>query len=292
MTRVRVLPLAIAGLSLLLVLKATGLVLQGHYALATETVPPERLVAPATYRPVAAAGNALRMAGLDDADIITGSTPSPSDAAKPDAAAPSDAAPTSGRDAAADAAAAPAGEQHDGSTTSTTNPPSAEAMRPAATKIIPGSNPATAGEEALLKRLQGRRQQLDDRSNQLDMRENLISAAEKRLEARISELKATEARLQDLQKARQAKEDGAWKELVTMYESMRAKDAAKIFDGLDINVLYEVVRRMDPRKASDVIGKMQPKSAERLTVALATRDPDTASGPPAVLPKIQNRSTQ
>lgn len=292
MTRVRVLPLAIAGLSLLLVLKATGLVLQGHYALATETVPSEKLVAPPTYRPVAAAGNALRTAGLDDADIITGSTPSSSDTAKPDAAAPSDhAAPASGRDAAA-AAAVPAGEQHDGSTTSTTNPPPAEAMRPAATKIIPGSNPATAGEEALLKRLQGRRQQLDDRSNQLDMRENLISAAEKRLEARISELKATEARLQNLQKARQAKEDGAWKELVTMYESMRAKDAAKIFDGLDINVLYEVVRRMDPRKASDVIGKMQPKSAERLTVALATRDPDTAGGPPAVLPKIQNRPAQ
>lgn len=291
MTRVRVLPLAIAGLSLLLVLKATGLVLQGHYALATETVPPEKLVAPPTYRPVAAAGNALRTAGLDDADIITGSTPSPSDAAKADAASSDHAAPASGRDA-ADAAAAPAGEQHDGSTTSSANAPPAEAMRPAATKIIPGSNPATAGEEALLKRLQGRRQQLDDRSNQLDMRENLISAAEKRLEARISELKATEARLQNLQKARQAKEDGAWKELVTMYESMRAKDAAKIFDGLDINVLYEVVRRMDPRKASDVIGKMQPKSAERLTVALATRDPDTAGGPPAVLPKIQNRPAQ
>jgi flagellar motility protein MotE (MotC chaperone) len=124
------------------------------------------------------------------------------------------------------------------------------------------------------------------------MRENLISAAEKRLESRIGELKATEARLQDLQKARQAKEDGAWKELVTMYESMRAKDAAKIFDGLDINVLYEVVRRMDPRKASDVIGKMQPKSAERLTVALATRSPDAVTAPPTVLPKIQNRPAQ
>ena len=291
MTRIRVLPLAIAGLTLLFALKATGLVLQGHYALATEEVPPEKLVAPATYRPVAAA--------LDDDDIITGSTPSANDASKADAAAspaqssadqPSSdhAAPVSGRDAAASDS-----EQHDGSTTATGNAaPPPPTIRPAATRIVPGSDPASAGEEALLKRLQGRRQQLDARSNQLDMRENLISAAEKRLESRIGELKATETRLQDLQKARQAKEDGAWKELVTMYESMRAKDAAKIFDGLDINVLYEVVRRMDPRKASDVIGKMQPKSAERLTVALATRNPDAVTDPPAVLPKIQNRSTQ
>ena len=54
---------------------------------------------------------------------------------------------------------------------------------------------ASAGERAILERLQDRRKELDARSRELEMRESLLKAAEKRLEAKVTELKDLEARV-------------------------------------------------------------------------------------------------
>ena len=56
-----------------------------------------------------------------------------------------------------------------------------------------------------------------------------------------------------------------------MYENMKAKDAAKIFDRLDLRILVEVVNAMNPRRMSDILGLMTPEAAERLTVEIANR---------------------
>ena len=56
-----------------------------------------------------------------------------------------------------------------------------------------------------------------------------------------------------------------------MYENMKAKDAAKIFDRLDIKVLVEVASQIKPRRMSDILAQMTPEAAERLTVELAAR---------------------
>ncbi|MBC8832066.1 flagellar protein FlbB, partial [Escherichia coli] len=59
--------------------------------------------------------------------------------------------------------------------------------------------------------------------------------------------------------------------LVTMYESMKPKDAAKVFDRLELSVLFEIASQIAPRKMSDIMGQMQPEAAERLTVEMARR---------------------
>ena len=56
-----------------------------------------------------------------------------------------------------------------------------------------------------------------------------------------------------------------------MYESMKAKDAAKVFDRLNMRVLIEVVNAMNPRRMSDILGQMTPDVAERLTLEIANR---------------------
>ena len=56
-----------------------------------------------------------------------------------------------------------------------------------------------------------------------------------------------------------------------MYENMKPKDAAKIFDRLDIRVLIEVANQINPRRMSDILAQMSPEAAERLTVELANR---------------------
>jgi flagellar motility protein MotE (MotC chaperone) len=144
---------------------------------------------------------------------------------------------------------------------------------------------ASAGERAVLGRLQERREELDQRSRDLDMRESLLKAAEKRLEAKLEELKGVEARIKAAMGLRDKKEEERFKGIVAMYANMKAKDAARIFDRLDMKILVDVSTAMNPRKMSEILAQMAPDAAERLTVELAQR----ASAPksPDELPKIE-----
>lgn len=144
-------------------------------------------------------------------------------------------------------------------------------------------------ERELLSRLQQRRDQLDQRGQELDTREGLLKAAEKRVEDRIAELKRLEAALATQDAKRTDADTARLKGVVTMYEAMKAKDAARVFNGLDMTVLLSVVTAMKPQKVGDVLAAMEPAVAQRLTVAMATRQqtkvPDMR--PALELPQIQ-----
>jgi flagellar motility protein MotE (MotC chaperone) len=161
------------------------------------------------------------------------------------------------------------------------DPPATEAGR-----VVPLERQPSPAERAILERLQERRTELDERARELDMRENLLRAAEKRLEGRITELKELETRVNTAIQAKNDEEATRFKNLVTMYDNMKAKDAAKIFDRLDMRVLVEVATQINPRRMSDILAQMSPDAAERLTLELATRAKDRG-GPD--LPKIEGK---
>jgi flagellar motility protein MotE (MotC chaperone) len=151
---------------------------------------------------------------------------------------------------------------------------------------------ASPGERAVLERLQSRRQELDTRNRELEMRENLLKAAEKRLEAKVAELKGTESRVNTAMGTRDKVGAERFKSIVSMYENMKPKDAARIFDRLDMRILIDVSTEMNPRKMSEIMAQMSPDAAERLTVELANRangQPKTQS--PDQLPKIEGKPT-
>ncbi len=151
---------------------------------------------------------------------------------------------------------------------------------------------ASAGERAVLESLRERNQQLDARSRELDMRESLIKAAEKRLEAKVTELKDTEVKINSAIGVRDKQEESRFKGLVAMYENMKSKDAARIFDRLDLNILVEVSTKINPRKMSEILGMMSPDAAERLTVELANRAGSQPKPQGAdQLPKIEGKPT-
>ena len=143
------------------------------------------------------------------------------------------------------------------------------------------------GERAILESLQNRRQALDQRSRELDMRESLLKAAEKRVEAKVAELKEMEAKIKAAMGARDKEEAERFKALITMYENMKPKEAARIFDKLDMKVLIDVANAINPRSMSQIMANMAPEAAERLTVELANRS--SAKSAPEALPKIENK---
>src|SRR6185369_5790949 len=112
--------------------------------------------------------------------------------------------------------------------------------KPAAGTVIALDQPrsASAGERALLERLQARRQELDARARELDLRENMLKAAEKKLETHNAVEKAEEAGgaaatggpktgPMAQRKEKEEAENARFKNVITMYETMKPKEAAK-----------------------------------------------------------------
>jgi flagellar motility protein MotE (MotC chaperone) len=149
--------------------------------------------------------------------------------------------------------------------------------------------PVSPAERAILESLQKRRADIDARARELDIREDLLRAAEKRVGGRIDELKELEARVGAALQQKDEGEVARFKNIVTMYENMKAKDAAKIFDGLDTKVLLDVVKEINPRRMSDILALMAPENAQRLTVELAVRSAQKDPAQTADLPKIQGK---
>jgi flagellar motility protein MotE (MotC chaperone) len=165
------------------------------------------------------------------------------------------------------------------------------AKPPEGTVLFPEQPPAVSpSERAILERLQARRQELEARAREIDIRENLLKSAEKRIEGRVEELKAVESRISTATEQKKEVEDARLKGLITMYEGMKPKDAAKVFDRLEMPVLFEITSKIAPRKMSDILGLMSPEAAERLTVELARRAGGEKSGSStAELPKIEGK---
>lgn len=146
------------------------------------------------------------------------------------------------------------------------------------------------GERAVLERLQDRREALDSRSRDLEMRESLLKAAEKRVEAKVNELKDVESRVNSAMGTREKTEAARFKSIVAMYENMKSKDAARIFDRLELKILVDVSTQINPRKMSEILAQMTSESAEKLTVELANRASSNPKPQNAdQLPKIEGK---
>lgn len=178
-----------------------------------------------------------------------------------------------------------------------------DAPKPAAPESKPEGTPVkmdeaqpqvSASERAILERLQARRQEIEARQREIDIRESLLKSAEKRIENKVEEMKAVESRISATQAEQKAAEAQRMKGLVTTYEAMKPKDAARVFDRLEMGVLIEIASAIAPRKMSDIMGLMSPEAAERLTVEMARRangggDQAASAGD---LPKIDGKPTQ
>lgn len=123
----------------------------------------------------------------------------------------------------------------------------------------------------LLQDLAARRTELEARAKELDTRERLLMATEQRIDKKIERLKSIEGQINDLLKLHSDEEEAQLTSLVRVYESMKPKEAAVIFEKLDMPVLLSVIQRMKDKKMSAVMAAMNPEIAQKVTTELATR---------------------
>jgi flagellar motility protein MotE (MotC chaperone) len=291
---VRLVPIVLIAIIALFALKALGLVLDGGYLfdnvaavsdggdnmeVSGTITPPKPAAPPAREVPAASKPSwAQQMFNVPDGTGPVASTPSP---------------PLSDITGAVGAPPSPPKEET----------PPAKGVAPAKKPQEPSpvsngttvpldlDHPVSVAERAILESLQKRRAELDARAHDLDVREDLLRAAEKRVGGRIDELKELESRVGAALQQKDDAEVARFKNVVSMYDNMKAKDAAKIFDGLDIKVLLDVAQEINPRRMSDILAQMVPENAQRLTVELAARSSQRDPAQAAELPKIQGKPT-
>ena len=145
---------------------------------------------------------------------------------------------------------------------------SAPAQPASAPPAPPPPGPEAAAERALLESLRARRAEIDARQAAATQREQLVTAAERRLAQRVEELATLQARLETLERERAQREEAGLRGLVKLYEGMRPRDAAAIFDDLDMPVLLPIVDRMREARAAPVMAAMRPERARALTAEL------------------------
>jgi flagellar motility protein MotE (MotC chaperone) len=136
----------------------------------------------------------------------------------------------------------------------------------------------SANEIIVLRSLQARREALDERETGVETREAAAAAAETRLQEQIGELKAVETQIQGLLAQMDTKRDERMASLVKSYESMKPKDAARIFDSMEDAVLLDLAKSMKPATLAAVMSSMQTKRAEALTRMLADLSKPPAAG--------------
>jgi flagellar motility protein MotE (MotC chaperone) len=137
------------------------------------------------------------------------------------------------------------------------------------TPVLGDPNRFSEREVQLLQELAERRTVLDAREQRLEEREVLLKAAEQRLVEKQSELTSTKEEILALLKQQDKQEKAKINQLVAIYENMKPKDAANIFNELEMPVLLQVIKNMKERKVAPVIASMSAEKARSLTKELA-----------------------
>ncbi|WP_374308421.1 MotE family protein [Dongia sp.] len=184
-------------------------------------------------------------------------------------AAPAQPAGTSAAAPAANAApTVPAGGEAPAATSDGIAPAEGEAAASAAT---PPKDPLeyTDEEVEVLQQLAKRREELELKSRQLDEREAMVVAAEQRMEQKMAELKALQSTVEDLLKKRSDEEESRLQMLVATYEKMKPKEAAQVFEEMDMDLLVDLVSRMKTSRAAPILALVSPTKVKELTFELA-----------------------
>lgn len=126
-----------------------------------------------------------------------------------------------------------------------------------------------AGETKILLALKVRAAALDAKSATLDREQQELDATKTALRKQVAALRPVAQRLEVIHEAQQSVDNARWAALVATYGAMDPHNAARIFDGLDPAIVFNVLKRMNDRKSALVLADMDPAKAQAVTERLA-----------------------
>lgn len=134
-----------------------------------------------------------------------------------------------------------------------------------------GSN-FSSSEIAILQELAERREALDLRSQEIDKRAVQLKVAEDEIDKKLKQLQEYEIKLKKLIDGYNEKERAQLNSLVKVYSSMKPKDAARIFDTFDMDILVAILKEMKPSVSSAILAQMNALKAKAVTTELMSNN--------------------
>lgn len=134
------------------------------------------------------------------------------------------------------------------------------------------NNTFSRSEIAILQELAERREALDLRSQEIDKKAIQLKVAEDEIDKKLKQLKEYEIRLQKLINQYNEKEKAQLDSLVKMYSTMKPKDAARIFNTFELDILVAILKEMKPSVSSAILSQMNALKAKEVTTELMSRN--------------------
>lgn len=144
-----------------------------------------------------------------------------------------------------------------------------EAKPAAAAAPPPMERRFNAVELDILQNLAKRREELEQWERNIQVKDQLLAITDKQLAEKLAQMEAMKQELSQLLAQYNEQENAKLRSLVKIYESMKPKEAARIFEEVDMPILLLVVDRMSEKKAAPILASMDPVKAKQVTVELA-----------------------
>jgi flagellar motility protein MotE (MotC chaperone) len=142
---------------------------------------------------------------------------------------------------------------------------------PAVSKILKPVAAQNRTEVRYAEELKVPKIKITDDSRQIELRERLAEASERRIDAKLMELRGMQAQQTQQQTVKVQETNSQFASLVKLYEQMKPKDAARIFEKLDMSVQLAVATRMKEQRMAAIMASMSPDSARALTMEMASQ---------------------
>lgn len=136
-----------------------------------------------------------------------------------------------------------------------------------------GISNLSRSEIELLKELQKRRNHIDKEKANLNVREQVLKETENKIDKKVIELQNLQNQVEDLMKQYNQKENSKILSLVKIYENMKPKDAAKIFNELEMPILIKVISNMKEVKVAPIIAAMDSTKARDVSLEIVKQKP-------------------
>jgi len=126
-------------------------------------------------------------------------------------------------------------------------------------------------EKQLLQQLRKRRKEIESDKDKLPAEKMALESIKQYIDNRLDVLENLQNKLKPQFNNTNQNDGKKIQKLVKVYESMKPKEAAKIFNDLQIGVLVEMTLNMKESRLAAILAEMKPEKARELTSILATQ---------------------
>lgn len=143
--------------------------------------------------------------------------------------------------------------------------------------VLPLDDAATDEIATLLRDMSRRSEELDQREIDIALREQDVAVARQEIEAALTRLSEAEDRLTARMQQSSIAAETDISQLVRVYEGMKPKDAAILFEEMEAAFAAGFLARMNADAAAALFSNLSPEKAYALSVLMAGRNANAAT---------------